>query len=55
MNEELLTRLVTSLEEIDRTLSDISVSLSELSGCISESEEGSRFCIAGDVSNYSVN
>ncbi len=55
MNEELLTRLVESLESINSSLSEIAVSLDSLDknidGCISASRNGrSRYlCISGDV------
>lgn len=55
MNEELLTRLIEALEEINSNLSEIAVSLDNIDknidGCISVSRNGkSRYlCISGDV------
>lgn len=55
MNEEFLTVLVELLQSIDNNLNDISVSLNGLSECISDTQEGGRLCITGDVTDYSVN
>lgn len=55
MNEELLIRLVDTLESINSNLSEIAVSLDSLDknleGCISCSRDGrSKYiCITGDV------
>lgn len=56
MNEELLTRLVNTLEGIYSNLLDISVSLykieKNIDGCISCSRDGrsKHICITGDIS-----
>lgn len=54
MNEELLTRLVNTLEGIYSNLLDISVSLykieKNIDGCISIGQTGQRLSITGDIS-----
>lgn len=58
MSEELLTRLVETLESINNNLSEIAVSLDSLGenidGCISVSQNGKsrHICITGDVTTY---
>lgn len=58
MNEDLLTRLVDVLEDINNNLSEISISLDSLDknidGCISVSQNGKsrHICITGDVTTY---
>lgn len=56
MNEELLTRLVDTLESINSNLTDIAVSLESLDknidGCISVSGKSQYLCISGDVNTY---
>jgi hypothetical protein len=55
MNEELLIRLTEALEGINSSLEEISFSLSGLSECISDGQEGRRLCVTGDIAAYNVN
>lgn len=56
MNEELLKKLIDTLENIDTHLSEISGSLEciekNLDGCISQSGRNKFICVTGNITNY---
>lgn len=53
-NVKLVTRRSTDelLEQIADSLSGIHKSLETLTGCVSVSQSGKKFCISGDITRY---